>query len=84
MPIIKTIIASLVTLTVTSSITFSSELLRTPATIVGDNYGFTEGPVWVKHKKIWLFTDIPRNKIYSLDSNGNVNVWLRMLGMLTA
>ena len=80
MPIIKTIIASLVTLTVTSSITFSSELLRTPATIVGDNYGFTEGPVWVKHKKIWLFTDIPRNKIYSLDSNGNVNVWLEDSG----
>ena len=80
MPIIKAILASLLTLTVTSSVTFGSELLRTPATIVGDNYGFTEGPVWVKDKKIWLFTDIPMNKIYSLDSNGNVNIWLEDSG----
>ena len=34
----------------------------------------------MKDKKIWLFTDIPMNKIYSLDSNGNVNVWLEDSG----
>ena len=76
MKIIKYILVSLLTITVTSSITFSSDILKTPPTVVGDNFGFTEGPVWVDHKQMWLFTDIPMNKIYSLDSNGNVNVWM--------
>ena len=76
MKIIKYILVSLLTITVTSSITFSSDILKTPPTVVGDNFGFTEGPVWVNHKQIWLFTDIPMNKIYSLDSSGNVNVWM--------
>lgn len=76
MKIIKYILVSLLTITVTSSITFSSDILKTPPTVVGDNFGFTEGPVWVDHKQMWLFTDIPMNKIYSLDSSGNVNVWM--------
>ena len=76
MKIIKYILISLLTIIVTSSITFSSDILKTPPTVVGDNFGFTEGPVWVDHKQMWLFTDIPMNKIYSLDSSGNVNVWM--------
>ena len=76
MKIIKYILVSLLTIIVTSSIAFSSDILKTPPTVVGDNFGFTEGPVWVNHKQIWLFTDIPMNKIYSLDSSGNVNVWM--------
>ena len=40
---IKCILISLLTLMVTSSVSFSSEILKLPATVVGNNYGFTEG-----------------------------------------
>ena len=76
MNIIKYIIFSLLSVMITSSIAFSSEILKTPPAVIGDNFAFTEGPVWVDNQNMWLFTDIPMNKIYSLDSNGNVNVWL--------
>ena len=66
MKTIKFILISVVTLIGTSSISFSSEFLKLPPTIVGDTFGFTEGPVWVNHKNIWLFTDIPMNKIYTI------------------
>ena len=77
---IKYILISLLTLMVTSSVSFSSEILKLPATVVGNNYGFTEGPVWVGNKNLWLFTDIPMNKIYSLDANGNISVWMEDSG----
>ena len=76
MKIINYLVVSLITVIFSSSIAFSSDILKTPPTIVGDNFAFTEGPVWVGNQNMWLFTDIPMNKIYSLDSNGNVNVWL--------
>ena len=76
MNIVKYIIFSLLSVMITSSIAFSSEILKTPPAVIGDNFAFTEGPVWVDNQNMWLFTDIPMNKIYSLDSNGNVNVWL--------
>ena len=76
MKTIKFILILVVTLIGTSSISFSSDFLKLPPNIVGDNFGFTEGPVWVDHKKLWLFTDIPMNKIYSLDTKGTVGVWM--------
>lgn len=76
MKTIKYTLVALLTLMITIPVAFSSEFLKTPATIVGDTFGFTEGPVWVDHKKMWLFTDIPMNKIYSLDSDGNIDVWM--------
>ncbi len=30
----------------------------------------------VSHKEMWLFTDIPKNKIYSLTANGSLDVWM--------
>ena len=54
----------------------SSEKLKLPPTVVGKDFGFTEGPVWVSHKEMWLFTDIPKNKIYSLTANGALDVWM--------
>ena len=77
---IKYIFFSLVTLIAASSAAFGSEILKLPATVVGDNYGFTEGPVWVDHKGMWLFTDIPMNKIYSLDTDGTAKVWMEDSG----
>ena len=80
---IKYIFFSLVTLIAASSAAFSSEILKLPATVVGNNYGFTEGPVWVDHKGLWLFTDIPMNKIYSLDTDGTAKVWMEDSGFAT-
>ena len=77
---IKYIFFSLVTLIAASSAAFSSEILKLPATVVGNNYVFTEGPVWVDHKGLWLFTDIPMNKIYSLDTDGTAKVWMEDSG----
>ena len=54
----------------------SSEKLKLPPTVIGKDFGFTEGPVWVSHKEMWLFTDIPKNKIYSLTANGALDVWM--------
>ena len=76
MKIMNYLVVSFITVIFNSSIAFSSDILKTPPTVVGDNFAFTEGPVWVGNQNMWLFTDIPMNKIYSLDSNGNVNVWL--------
>ncbi len=73
---IKCIFVSFLTLMFTSTAVISSEFLKLPATVVGDSYGFTEGPVWVGHKNMWLFTDIPMNKIYSLDTHGDVKIWM--------
>ena len=70
----------ILSVTYTYSIALSSELLKLPPTIIGDKFGFTEGPVWVNHKKLWLFSDIPMNKIYSLDSKGTISVWLEDSG----
>ena len=44
--------------------------LETPPKVIGDKFGFTEGPVWLIKQKMWIFTDIPNNKVYSLNSEG--------------
>jgi len=75
MKIIKLIFSLFAMLTLASA-AYSSEILKMPPVVVGDKFGFTEGPVWVENKNMWLFTDIPKNKIYSLDSKGNVNIFM--------
>jgi gluconolactonase len=58
-----------------TSVTHSSEILKTPPVLISDTFGFTEGPIWhAKHQK-WLFTDIPMNKVYSLNLDGEVSVF---------
>ena len=49
---IKSLLISTLTLVITSSISFSSEILKTPPTVVGDNFAFTEGPVWVGNQLV--------------------------------
>ena len=53
----------------------TSDILQTPPVLVGDTFGFTEGPIWnVKHQ-MWLFTDIPMQKVYSLNLDGEVSIF---------
>ena len=69
----RIILASILTLILLSGC--SSDFLKTPPTLVGDNFAFTEGPLWIKDRKIWLFTDIPSNKVYSLNLEGEVSIF---------
>jgi gluconolactonase len=43
--------------------------------LVGDSFGFVEGPVWdAKHQR-FLFSDIPNNKTFSYDLKGTLSVF---------
>src|SRR5579875_392568 len=43
-------------------------------------FGFTEGPVWVRNGGYLLFSDIPANVIYKWTPGGNVSVFLKPSG----
>ena len=47
MKIINYLVVSFITVIFSSSIAFSSEILKTPPTVVGDDFAFTEGPEYV-------------------------------------
>jgi len=42
---------------------------------VGDNFQFTEGPVWLKRNQCLLFSDINANTIYSWSSDHGLSEW---------
>jgi gluconolactonase len=42
---------------------------------VGEEFQFTEGPVWDGRENCLLFSDIPANKIYRWDKSGKVSVY---------
>lgn len=44
-------------------------------TLVGDTFGFVEGPVWDVNHQRFLFSDIPNHTTYSYDSNGELSVF---------
>lgn len=44
-------------------------------TLVGDTFGFVEGPVWDVDHQRFLFSDIPNHTTYSYDSNGELSVF---------
>ena len=45
--------------------------------------GFTwvEGPLWIESEQFFIFSDIPNNKIYKLQSNGDTSTYLLPSGM---
>ncbi|MGH7885835.1 MAG: SMP-30/gluconolactonase/LRE family protein [Thermodesulfobacteriota bacterium] len=42
---------------------------------VASGFKFTEGPVWIQDGNYLLFSDIPANKIYRLNRNGNLEIF---------
>lgn len=42
--------------------------------LVGDQFGFAEGPVWDVRNQQFLFTDIPNQTIYSVTTDGSKKV----------
>lgn len=47
---------------------------------IEDGFKFTEGPVWSKKDKAFIFSDIPANTLYQMDENGNVKTYLKNSG----
>lgn len=44
-------------------------------TLIGDTFGFVEGPVWDVDHQRFLFSDIPNHTTYSYDSDGELSVF---------
>jgi gluconolactonase len=42
---------------------------------IGEEFQFTEGPVWDGRNRCLLFSDIPANKIYKWEPNGKISVY---------
>ena len=51
--------------------TWAGEFVEADPFLVGDSFGFVEGPVWDARQQRFLFSDIPNNKTYAYDqANG--------------
>lgn len=48
--------------------------------IIGRNYKWSEGPVWVAAQKMLLFSDVPENKIYKWDGKDTPVLYLTPSG----
>ncbi|HCM1552920.1 TPA: SMP-30/gluconolactonase/LRE family protein [Vibrio parahaemolyticus] len=65
----------MVALTAFSIDASASSVVKDDPILVGDSFGFVEGPVWdAKHQR-FLFSDIPNNKTYSYDLKGTLSVF---------
>lgn len=52
----------------------ASSFVEENPVIVGDTFGFVEGPAWDEKHQRFLFSDIPNNKTYSYDIKGRLSV----------
>ncbi|ULQ54617.1 SMP-30/gluconolactonase/LRE family protein [Flavihumibacter fluvii] len=48
--------------------------------IIGRNYTWSEGPVWLPAEKALIFSDVPENKIYMWKPGGTVSLFLTPSG----
>ena len=48
--------------------------------ILSEGHDWTEGPLWIEDQKILLFSDIPRNTVYSWNDTTGVQVYLKPSG----
>jgi gluconolactonase len=44
--------------------------------ILAEGFDWTEGPLWVEDLNALLFTDIPKNSIFKVTKNGELNLYL--------
>jgi gluconolactonase len=55
---------------------------NTEITVVGKGFTWTEGPLWIEDGKFLLFSDIPRNTVFKMDSIGKISEYLKPSGFL--
>jgi gluconolactonase len=48
--------------------------------ILAEGFDWTEGPLWVEELNALLFTDIPKNSIFKVTKNGELNLYLTPSG----
>ncbi|WP_391090141.1 SMP-30/gluconolactonase/LRE family protein [Vibrio sp. NH-UV-68] len=53
----------------------ANSLVEDNPTLVGDTFGFVEGPAWDAQHQRFLFSDIPNNKTYSYDLKGTLSIF---------
>lgn len=53
---------------------FSASAVEKNPVLVGDSFGFTEGPAWDAANNRFLFSDIPNNKTYAYDLKGGLTI----------
>ncbi len=72
--------------------TFSIEILdneahrfldeNTEIEVVGSQFTWAEGPLWIEDGKFLLFSDIPNNKVFKLSSEGEITEYLYPSGFM--
>lgn len=50
--------------------------------VLAEGFSWTEGPLWIEEGEFLLFSDIPNNKVFKLDSLNQVSVYLDPSGYL--
>lgn len=65
-----TSIASQETLTIEQILGTNPKIER-----LSNEFQFTEGPLWIEHKNIWIFSDIPANKMYEYSEEKGFRVF---------
>ena len=50
--------------------------------VIGSGFTWTEGPLWIADGNYLLFSDIPKNKVFKIDLEGNTSEYLYPSGYL--
>lgn len=89
----KTTVTTTITATVDSAIgkieiydSSALKLIDSNATleVIGKNFTWSEGPVWIASKQMLLFTDVPENKIFQWKADDTTKLYLTPSGYTTA
>lgn len=53
------------------------------ATLLGEGFKWTEGPLWIEEKEMLLFSDIPNNKVFKWTEKEGMTEYLHPAGLTT-
>lgn len=53
------------------------------ATLLGEGFKWSEGPLWIEEKEMLLFSDIPNNKIFKWTESEGMTEYLHPAGLTT-
>lgn len=48
--------------------------------VIGSGFEWTEGPLWINNGNYLLFSDIPKNKVFKIDGDGNTSEYIHPSG----
>lgn len=53
---------------------------KAPFHILAEGFSWTEGPLWLEGQQSLIFTDIPNNSVFRVDSKGELSLYLKPSG----